>query len=76
MSKLFKILITLLLICLSCTTVFACGGMDDEESTPESEIVSVPESEGEESEESESKEEVVVDSESNFEVELPEVDRM
>ncbi len=71
MSKLFKILITLLLICLSCTTVFACGGIDkDEESTPESEIVSVPESQ-----ESESKEEVVVDSESNFEIELPEVDR-
>jgi hypothetical protein len=73
MSKLFKILISLMVICLSCTALFACygGGGDDSDGASESQMQSITESEQEiQSEESEE------DTESNFEVKLPEVDRM
>ena len=73
MSKLFKILISLMVICLSCTALFACygGGGDDSDGASESQMQSITESEQEiQSEESEE------DTESNFKVELPEVDRM
>ena len=76
MSKLFKILITLIVICLSSVSFFACitDETKDPESTVESVVESTPESTPESEEEPESEPEE--DPESNFEVELPEVDRM
>ncbi|MBR2337134.1 MAG: hypothetical protein IKA61_04225 [Clostridia bacterium] len=76
MSKLFKILITLAVICLSCTSVFACGGFAEDESTVDSESQPVTESVSEEISVEESEEESELETESNFVVELPEVDRM
>ena len=77
MNRLFKILISLIVICLSCTALFACGGFSEDESTKESQKQSTSESktpvQSEEESEVESEE---VDTESNFYVELPEVDRM
>lgn len=72
MSKLFKILISLTVICLSCVAFFACNPSNPTPpvSSPESIVQSTPESEPESEVESE------VENESNFEVELPEVDRM
>ena len=74
MSKLFKILISLMVICLSCTALFACygGGGDDSDGASESQMQSITESE----QTSQSEEESEEDTESNFKVELPEVDRM
>ncbi len=72
MSKIFKILLLITLICLSCTAFFACGGGGDE-SVKESEKVSV--SESEKDSESESLEESEEESESVFDIELPEVGR-
>ena len=77
MSKLFKILITLIVICLSSVSFFACitdDKKDPIESVVESVVESTPESTPESEEEPESEPEE--DPESNFEVELPEVDRM
>ena len=76
MSKLFKILISLIVICLTSVAFFACkiDKPAKPESTLESVIESMPESEPESEEEPESEPEE--DTESNFEVELPEVDRM
>ena len=71
MSKLFKILVFLTLICLSCTAIFACGTVEPDDPKEESESISQIESVSEELSEEESEEET----ESNFEVELPEVDR-
>ena len=76
MSKLFKILISLV-ICLSCTALFACGGFSESEPTSEKESVSESESvlqsviEPDTESEEESEEEV----ESDFIIELPEVPR-
>ena len=75
MSKLFKILISLIVVCLSCMAFFACGGTNTpgESVGGESESIVIPsESEPNSEPESESEEE----NESNFIVELPEVDRM
>ena len=74
MSKLFKILISLTVICLSCIAFFACGQTTPADSVGgESEsIVISSESKPESKPESEPEEE----SESSFIVELPEVDRM
>ena len=70
MSKAFKILISLIVICLSSVAFFACTNNPTQStSEPESVVQSMPESE-------ESVEESEEDPESNFEVELPEVDRM
>ena len=79
MSKLFKILISLTVICLSCIAFFACSKntpAPTSTSTPESIVQSMPESRPEDSESSPEESESEEDTESNFEVELPEVDRM
>ncbi|MBR2384079.1 MAG: hypothetical protein IKA99_00545 [Clostridia bacterium] len=73
MSKFFKILISLIVICLSCTALFACGSMSGDESASESQKQSTSESNAPSQSTEESEE---VDTESNFNVELPEVDRM
>jgi hypothetical protein len=75
MSKLFKFLISLIVVCLSCIAFFACGGTTtpSESVGGESESIIVSsESEPASEPESESEEE----NESSFVVELPEVDRM
>ena len=74
MSKLFKILATLTLICLVSFTFLACGGSSSKESPKESPKESNTESVSESEKESES-ESTPEDTESNFEIELPEVDR-
>ena len=75
MSKLFKILISLMVICLSCTTLFACNNSQESTQESESEVQSIIESEVQSEEESEIESEEE-ETESNFFVELPEVDRM
>ena len=75
MSKLFKVLISLIVICLSCIAFFACG----ETNTPAESVGGESESiviSSESEPESEIESEIEEDSESNFTVELPEVDRM
>ena len=39
MSKLFKILVFLTLICLSCTAIFACGAVEPDDPKEESESI-------------------------------------
>ena len=70
MSKIFKILATLTLMCLVTFTFLACGGSSSKESQKESPKESNTESVSDSEEDS-----ATTETESNFEIELPEVDR-
>ena len=81
MSKIFKNLLLITLICLTCATFFACGGKgqsaEESQSVSIEESVSIKESIKDSEVESvkQSEEESEDETESNFTIELPEVGR-